>query len=228
MGRKRQYRNNASKQRAYRKRKKRAQRLAAREKAVVAVTVAGEYRILYADPPWDYGNPTCRIPFAAENHYRTMALADICAMELPRIAENAVLFLWSPAPMLEKALRVIAAWRFCYKTNFVWNKLAHNVGNWSSVRHELLLVATRGSCHPDIPELVGSVVSIRRTKHSEKPEKFRELIDRLYPFGNRIELFARGRLPEHWVGWGNEYEDGRPKKPNWAPIQFSEYRQVTA
>lgn len=163
--------------------------------------------MLYADPPWDYGNPTCKIPFAAENHYATMRLEDICAVELPRITENAVLFLWSPAPMLEKALQVIAGWGFAYKTNFVWSKVKHNVGHFSSVRHELLLIATRESCHPDMPELMNSVISIPRTEHSRKPPFFRELIDKLYPYGNRIELFARGTLPKHWAGWGNEFDD---------------------
>jgi N6-adenosine-specific RNA methylase IME4 len=49
-----------------------------------------------------------------------------------------------------------------------------------------------------------SVVSIEKTKkHSEKPEYFRQLIDELYPYGNRIELFSRKQV-EGWKVWGNE------------------------
>jgi N6-adenosine-specific RNA methylase IME4 len=49
-----------------------------------------------------------------------------------------------------------------------------------------------------------SVQVIERTGHSEKPERFRELIDELYPTGKRVELFARTPPPPPWEGWGNE------------------------
>jgi len=41
-------------------------------------------------------------------------------------------------------------------------------------------------------------------KHSEKPERFREIIDAMYPAGPRIELFRRGDAPDGWAVWGNE------------------------
>ncbi len=44
----------------------------------------------------------------------------------------------------------------------------------------------------------------REGVHSEKPEAFRELIDRLYPSGPRLELFRRGDAPTGWTVWGNE------------------------
>ncbi|MBA7537736.1 hypothetical protein ES705_30005 [subsurface metagenome] len=78
-----------------------------------------------------------------------------------------------------------------YKSSFVWDKIKHNMGHYNSLRHELLLVCTKGSCRPDTNKLYDSVVSIERTEHSEKPKYFRELIDMLYPTGRRIEIFAR-------------------------------------
>jgi N6-adenosine-specific RNA methylase IME4 len=72
------------------------------------------------------------------------------------------------------------------------------------VRCEHLLICTRGSCTPDRSKLYDNVVSIERTAHSEKPEYFRQLIDELYPYGRRIELFARGEVPATWDAWGNE------------------------
>jgi len=73
------------------------------------------------------------------------------------------------------------------------------------VRDELLLVCTRGSCTPDVPTLFDSVVTEERTAHSAKPETFRTIIDTLYPYGERIELFARG-THDGWHTWGNEVE----------------------
>ena len=77
------------------------------------------------------------------------------------------------------------------------------MGHYNSVRHELLLVCTRGSCLPDVAKLFDSVQSIERTAHSAKPEEFRQIIDTVYPYGERIELFAR-RHVAGWAAWGLE------------------------
>lgn len=168
----------------------------------------GKYRIIYADPPWSYGDTreTLKGTTGAKDHYVTMPLKDICNMQIEKLCtDDAVLFLWVPSPLLEDAFDVISAWGFSYKASFVWDKIRHNLGNYNSVRHELLLVATRGSCIPDNRELYDSVQAIDKSdKHSEKPEHFRSIIDDLYPHGPRIELFRRGDVPENWRVWGNE------------------------
>tara|TARA_R100001530_G_C4297933_1_gene149727 strand:- start:496 stop:1122 length:627 start_codon:yes stop_codon:yes gene_type:complete len=163
-----------------------------------------KYRIIYADPPWNYGNSGLDDYGHAERHYPTMSIQELCEMEVSDILDdNAVLFLWVTSPLLEDSFKIIKAWDFKYKTSFVWDKVKHNFGYYNSVRHEFLLIATKGSCIPDIKKLHDSVVSIERTKHSEKPEYFRSLIDELYPHGKRIELFARNKY-ENWDDWGNE------------------------
>jgi N6-adenosine-specific RNA methylase IME4 len=170
-----------------------------------------KYRVVYADPPWSYGNSGIIGDTdnygRAERHYPTMSIDELCAMgtQVREMADdNAVLFMWVTSPLLEECFPVIKAWGFKYKTSFVWDKVRHNYGHYNSVRHELLLICTRGSCTPDVPKLFDSVVEYERTdNHSEKPEHFREMIDTLYPHGNRIELFAR-RAVDGWDGWGNE------------------------
>lgn len=89
------------------------------------------------------------------------------------------------------AFEVIKAWGFTYKSSFVWDKVKHGMGHYNSVRHELLLIATKGSCTPDCVDRIDSVQSIERTEHSVKPEEFRRLIDFMYPHGERLEMFAR-------------------------------------
>lgn len=172
---------------------------------------SNKYRVVYADPPWSYGNSGIIGDTdnygRAERHYPTMSIDELCAMgaQVREMADdNAVLFMWVTSPLLEECFPVIKAWGFKYKTSFVWDKVRHNYGHYNSVRHELLLICTRGSCTPDVPKLFDSVVEYERTdNHSEKPEHFREMIDTLYPHGNRIELFAR-RAVDGWDGWGNE------------------------
>ena len=104
--------------------------------------------------------------------------------------------------MLEDSFKVINAWGFKYKSSFIWDKVLHAMGHYNSVRHEFLLIATRGSCTPDVPKLIDSVVSIERTEHSRKPKEFRNIIDTLYPIGDRLEMFAR-EAPDGWDVWGN-------------------------
>ena len=163
-----------------------------------------KYRIIYADPPWKYGNAMPEYVTEPQDYYLLMNTEDICAMPIKDITEkDAVLFLWSTSPHLPEALEVAKAWGFTYKTTFIWDKIKHNMGHYNSVRHEILLVCTKGACTPDVKRLFDSVVSEERTEHSKKPNVFREIIETIYTYGNKIELFAR-ETPEGWDVFGNQ------------------------
>ena len=170
-----------------------------------------KYRVLYADPPWKYSSPQHSKKeqvTTLDTHYPSMTISELCELPVADIAaENAVLFMWTTSPMLEECFVVIKAWGFKYKSSFIWDKIKHNVGHYNSVRHEFLLVCTKGSCTPDNLKLFDSVQSIEKTEHSRKPEEFREIIDTLYTGGRKLELFRRGDAPEGWEVWGNEIDD---------------------
>jgi len=167
----------------------------------------GKYRIFYADPPWQYARAELDDYGHTRRHYPSMSIDELCAMgdDIQQMAErDAVLFLWVTSPMLKNVWAIFDAWGFSYKTSFVWDKVRHNFGHYNSVRHEFLLIATRGSCTPDVKQLFDSVQSIERSdEHSEKPEEFREIIETIYTHGNRIELFGRKEVGG-WDVWGNE------------------------
>lgn len=181
-----------------------------REVRVVAVQESvklpdAKYRVIYADPPWKYGDQLTEDYGATRFHYPPMSISELCDMPIADLCEpDAVMFFWVTSPLLYEAAPIIKAWGFAYKTSFVWDKIKHNMGHYNSVRHELLLVCTRGSCVPDKRKLYDSVQSIERSKkHSEKPQEFRYIIEDLYPHGKRLELFARA---EHdgWDVYGNQ------------------------
>ncbi len=166
----------------------------------------GKYRVIYADPPWKYGDELIETYGGAEKHYPTMRISELCDLPVGDIAdENSVLFLWVTSPLLEDSFKLINSWGFNYKSSFVWDKVKHNMGHYNSVRHELLLIATKGSCTPDEKKLFDSVQSIERTRHSEKPEEFRQIIETLYKHGNKVELFARKKT-SGWEVYGNEVQ----------------------
>jgi len=164
----------------------------------------GKYRIIYADPPWKYGDQLTEAYGATRYHYPTMTISELCFLPVKDLSEdNAVLFMWVTSPILAECWPVIKAWGFQYRASFIWDKIKHNMGHYNSVRHEFLLLCIKGSCLPDTTKLIDSVQTIERKGHSEKPEEFRKIIEKLYTHGAKIELFAR---EDHagWDVWGNE------------------------
>lgn len=164
----------------------------------------GKYQVIYADPPWKYGNSMPEYFTEQANHYPLMTIEEICNMPVRNISDNnAVLFLWVTSPILEESFEVIKAWGFEYKTSFIWDKIKHNMGHYSSVRHEILLLCIKGSYPIQNKKLYDSVLSLERTEHSKKPEFYYEMIEDLYPDSNKIELFSRNERKE-WRVYGNQ------------------------
>lgn len=187
-----------------------ARREVKKESLPEVVIPDGKYRVIYSDPPWKYGDTRDGLTgySAAADHYPDMSIKELCELDIKSIAaDDAVLFMWVTSPLLYEAAPIIGAWGFKYKAAYVWDKVKHNVGHYVSVRHEILLICTRGSCTPDDKTLHDSVVSIERTGHSRKPEYFRELIDKMYTHGPKLEMFRRGDAPEGWEVWGNQADD---------------------
>ncbi len=170
----------------------------------------GKWSVIYADPPWKYdsGNQHSREEqnTTLGTHYQSMTIEELCELDIKSMAaDNAVMFFWVTSPLLAECFEIISAWGFTYKSSFVWDKITHNVGYYNSVRHELLLICTRGSFTPtmDPVKLEDSVQSIERTAHSAKPGEFRQIIEMLYPDEKYIELFARD-IVAGWDAWGDE------------------------
>lgn len=220
----------------------------AKTNKTLSFPAGNKYRVLYADPPWDYGasRPGVSSP---SDMYQTSHTKEIAATKLKDshgkewavrdiVDKNSVLFMWTTSPHLEQSFGVIRAWGFEYKSSFIWHKIRHNMGFYNSVRHEFLLVATRGSCTPDkiafteagaeksrlFPSVypsahldaaqfdmepeqysVDSVYEEVRGEHSKKPEYYYQLIERLYPFGKRLEMYCRSPR-KGWDFWGNQAE----------------------
>ena len=56
--------------------------------------MTGTYEIIYADPPWRYSAKKVR--GAAENHYPTMSIDELCALPVAELAaKDSALFMWA-------------------------------------------------------------------------------------------------------------------------------------
>lgn len=184
---------------------------ASKRRRVIAgqAVLAGMYRVICADPAWEYGN---RPPSGsgAVDHYPTMSIEALCKLPVAAHAlPDSVLFMWVTAPLVLQnpgPREVGEAWGFTYKQQYVWDKVEGTFSHYTGGNHEILTIWTRGSCLPDVPhDLPDSVqvVNKRRLEHSEKPTEFRDLIRRHWTQGPYLELFARERTPG-WDSFGND------------------------
>lgn len=182
-------------------------------KKEIVPLLEGKYNVLYADPPWEYREKLTKGYGAIDYHYPTMTIKELCQMNVKDItANNAVLFLWTISPFLPECLTVIKAWGFKYRSLVVWDKMLDSSEHYFCMQSELLLICIRGAFLPESKGIHVGLVSIKRTgRHPEKPEYFRELIEKMYPHGKWIELFARydkkkrEKLEEKgWTLWGAE------------------------
>jgi N6-adenosine-specific RNA methylase IME4/ParB-like chromosome segregation protein Spo0J len=163
------------------------------------------YGVILADPPWrfEFWSQKGRTNSSADNHYPTMTLDEIKALQVPA-AEDCVLFLWATVPMLLDALDVMRAWGFVYKSHCVWVKDRPGTGYWFRNSHEVLLVGTKGTVPaPAAGTQYTSVHAYPVGAHSEKPFPFTEMIDEIFPTLPKLEMFAR-RPVEGWQVWGLE------------------------
>ena len=177
------------------------------------------FAAIYADPPWAFDTYGSQANSTTDvnRHYETMALEDIKAMPVSELAApDCVLFLWVTWPTLERAIDVINAWGFTYKTcAFAWMKangkqidLFHEdvkadmtTGYWTRSNSEVCLLATVGKPHRVNADVRQGIIEPRR-QHSRKPSCVYDRIERLVA-GPYLELFARTARPG-WTSWGNQ------------------------
>lgn len=192
------------------------ERKQAQHKALVytnAISFDRQFSLIYADPPWRYEvrSPLGNVTTSPENHYETMTVDEICDLMVGErhiteiVGDDAALYLWTTAPLLDRSFEVIERWGFKYKSGAVWDKQSPGIGYAFRGQHEHLLYATRGDM-PAALDVPSSVFSYPRGEHSAKPPEIRQTLEKMYPaFGknDRIELFARGKIPG-WTVWGNE------------------------
>lgn len=176
-------------------------------------------RVLLADPPWLFRDALPGKTRGASRQYRCMTVDELCAMPLPKVADDALLLLWRVAAMDAEARTVARAWGFAPHSELVWIKtssvfdapedegqlpaarLAFGMGRIVRGAHEVCLICKRGQ--PEILDhSVRSVFFAPRGRHSEKPEEIYRIAQRLRP-GPHVELFARRRR-HGWVQYGDE------------------------
>ena len=109
---------------------------------------------------------------------------------------------------MREAFTVLDAWGFQQKTILTWVKVSNSgtdrfgMGHWLRGQTEHCIMAVRGKPIVELKNqstvLYGPVGA-----HSQKPEAFYKLVERLCPAPRYAELFARRSRP-NWDGHGDE------------------------
>lgn len=195
------------------------------------VRTVNPFQVITADPAWAFRdsmknsfNEKSPVARSAASQYTTMSQVDIARLlknhepKIP-IANDALLFLWRVSAMQREALDIVHAWGFVPKAEMVWVKQSRGIikapntliqdslhfgmGHYTRAAHETCIIASRGKGASLIHNRsTRSVFFAPVGRHSEKPEKFYDLVEELAP-GPYVELFARRHRPG-WTCYGDE------------------------
>jgi N6-adenosine-specific RNA methylase IME4 len=150
------------------------------------------YGVIYMDPASRFSvwSRETGLDRAADNHYPTEFWDEIAA-RAPPAYKHAILLCWSTRAQLANTIRMAEdRWGFKYKTCFGWDKVLQGTGYITIDNFELLLVFSRGN--PVWPAFGTQDLALyreRRSAHSEKPEHFAAMIERLWPSTPKLEMY---------------------------------------
>ena len=177
-----------------------------------------KFDLILVDPPWKYGIDLMPRSRKTENHYDTMSIDEIAHLPIQNVVgKSAILFEWTTSALLHNrgkpdAFTLMDEWGFDYRYEFIWAKkkddrLQIGMGWNDRVVHEILLVGKKGNypIPPPTDRLTSIFEAPSTRKHSEKPEKSYQIIERMYPGARKIEFFAR-KPRKGWYTVGNQIE----------------------
>lgn len=177
-----------------------------------------KYKIIYADPPWEYkqSGSVVNSRGMAKQYYETMQTKDICEIPIKSIkTDDAVCFMRATFPNIAEALKVMEEWGFTYKTvAFVWikkNKKADSLfwgmGAYTRANAEICLIGISEKTKAKkivkshkVHQIIVSPIEYHSKKPDEARRRIVELLGENLP---KIELFARQKAAG-WDCWGNE------------------------
>lgn len=173
------------------------------------------YGVIYTDPPWPQQKGGLRKSRPNQGRlldYPTMTLLDIQNIH-EFVGDNLVdekfnIFMWTIDKFLSETERIMKELGYELHARIIWDKgngiapaftvrYSHEYLLWFYKKGQLLLPreSTRGK--------YTTVIREPSARHSQKPLFAYEMLEDMFPYANKLELFARRRR----LGWdcfGNE------------------------
>jgi N6-adenosine-specific RNA methylase IME4 len=149
--------------------------------------IAGKFRALIVDPPWDY--EWLSIAGRAAPGYATMSHEELLALNVEGWAEeNCHLYLWTTNNFMTRAVELMARWGFQHKTVLTWVKPRWGLGSYFRNSTEHVLFGVRGELRTR-SDSIATHFEAPLGEHSEKPERFYEIVRAASyePFGEAFQ-----------------------------------------
>lgn len=170
-----------------------------------------EFKTIVADPPWQptmaiINSPASHIgaPKASpQRHYQTMSVEEIERLPVPSMKQSH-LWLWVLSQHIDWGYRVARAWGFEPLQTITWCKPGLGAGRFQCNTEHVLLCRKGIRQGNPFGMTGGTWFQWPRGEHSEKPNDFFSLVERVSP-GPYLEMFAR-KQRLGWAVWGNEVE----------------------
>jgi len=152
------------------------------------VTIAGKFRTLVIDPPWDYGSLS--LAGRAAPRYATMSHDELLALDVGQWAEeNCHLYLWVTNNFMTRGVELMERWGFQHKTVLTWIKPRWGLGSYFRNSTEHALFGVRGDLRTR-SDSIATHFEAPMGQHSEKPEEFYSIV-RTASHGPYGEVFQR-------------------------------------
>lgn len=173
-----------------------------------------QYDLIYADPPWKQskgGKKSVRKNSSGKPlDYPVCSLDEIekhLRIATSHTGQNSILFLWAIDKYLFDAQKIAEKLGYKLHARMIWDKVT-GIPAAFTVRygHEYLLYMYKGKLTPVAKDERGKIHTVFRekvTKHSKKPEIAYEIIERLYPNLEKLEMYGR-TTRDGWDCFGNE------------------------
>ena len=173
-----------------------------------------KYGVIMADPPWD---------IHMELPYGTLTDDEMLDLPVGQLAdENCLLFLWVTGRVMETARRCMTRWGFECQEEVLWiktNQLQRIIrtgrtGHWLNHSKEHCLVGVKGNDIRWNRGLDCDVIVAEVRETSRKPDEIYNVIERLSPGTEKIEIFGRPHNTRPgWMTLGNQLDGTRILDP---------------
>ncbi len=161
------------------------------------------YDVIVIDPPWPMEKIERDVrPNQSAFDYPPMSEGELSELTIPSLADCHV-WVWTTHRFLPMAFRLLDEWNLKYVCTFVW----HKPGGFQPVglpqyNCEFAIYCRKGSPPFASTKDLKVCFEAKRTKHSEKPEAFYDMVRRVTN-GVRLDMFNRREI-EGFDRWGNE------------------------
>ena len=170
-----------------------------------------QFDVILMDPPWRI--QLSQMTRGVELGYDQLTDEEIMSMPLHLIQSNGFVFMWVVASEYSNGLKMLEHWGYQPVNGITWVKTSrrgiYHPSNGYYLQHtkESLLVGVKGKGVNLIrtEEFNDLIVQPRNLRQSHKPTKLYKIIEKMFPGGIFIEIFARPHnLRNNWVSLGLE------------------------